>query len=65
MIIQKAKSRRSADYENFDKLYWKCLQDILIDKIEYEALCNNFTKLLDEMKNESFVRNTNKTKFFQ
>ena len=30
--------------ESFDKFYRKCLQDKLIDEIEYECLRNNFTK---------------------
>ena len=32
----------------FDKLYRKELQDILIDKNEYESLCNTFTKYLEK-----------------
>ena len=39
----------------FDKLYRKSLQDNMIDKNEYESLCNNFTKIVDETKNESFL----------
>ena len=38
-----------------DKLYRKSLQDNLIDKTEYESLCNIFTKYVDENKNESFL----------
>ena len=38
----------------FDKLYRKSLQDNVIDKTEYESLCNIFTKHVDENKNESF-----------
>ena len=38
----------------FDKLYRKPLQDNVIDRTEYESLCNNFTKNVDENKNESF-----------
>ena len=30
--------------KSFDKLYKKPLQDNLIDKNEYESLCNIFTK---------------------
>ena len=37
----------------FNKLYRKTLQDNLIDKYEYESLCNIFTKYV-ENKNESF-----------
>ena len=40
---------------SFDNLYRKSLQDIVIDKNEYESLCKIFTKHLDETKNESFL----------
>ena len=39
----------------FDNLYRKSLQDNVIDKTEYESLCNFFTKFIDENKNESFL----------
>ena len=38
----------------FDRLYRKSLQDTVIDKNEYESLCNFFTKYVDEKKDESF-----------
>ena len=41
--------------KSFDKLYRKSLQDNIIDKSEYESLCNIFTKYIDENKNESFL----------
>ena len=41
--------------KSFDKLYRKSLQDNVIDKSEYESLCNIFTKYVDEKKNESFL----------
>ena len=41
--------------KSFDKLYRKSLQDNIIDKTEYENLCNIFTKNIDENKNESFL----------
>ena len=41
--------------KSFDKLYRKSLQDNVIDKTEYESLCNFFTKYVDENKNESFL----------
>ena len=41
--------------KSFDKLYRKSLQDIVIDKTEYDSLCNIFTKYVDENKNESFL----------
>ena len=40
---------------SFDKLYRKSLQDNVIDKTEYESLCNIFTRYVDENKNESFL----------
>ena len=41
--------------KSFDKLYRKSLQDNVLDKTEYESLCNIFTKYVDENKNESFL----------
>ena len=41
--------------KSFDKLYRKSLQDHVIDKCEYESLCNIFSKYVDENKNESFL----------
>ena len=41
--------------KSFDKLYRKSLQDNIIDKTEYENLCNIFTTYVDEYKNESFL----------
>ena len=41
--------------KSFDKLYRKSLQDNVIDKTEYESLCNIFTKYTKENKNESFL----------
>ena len=41
--------------QSFDKLYRKSLQDNIIDKNEYESLCNIFTKYIDQNKNESFL----------
>ena len=41
--------------KSFDKLYRKSLQDNVIDKSEYESLCNLFTRYVDENKNESFL----------
>ena len=42
--------------KSFDKLYRKSLQDNIIDKTEYERLCNIFTRYVDENKNESFLK---------
>ena len=41
--------------KSFDKLYRKSLQDNIIEKNEYENLCNIFTRYVDENKNESFL----------
>ena len=41
--------------KSFDKLYSKSLQINVTDKNEYESVCNNFTKFIDETKNESFL----------
>ena len=41
--------------KSFDKLYRKSLQDKVIDRTEYESLCNIFTKYVDENKNGSFL----------
>ena len=42
--------------KSFDKLYRKSLQDNIIDKTEYDSLCNIFTKYVDdENKNKSFL----------
>ena len=41
--------------KSFDKLYRKSLQDNVIDKTEYDSLCNIFTRYVDENKNESFL----------
>ena len=40
--------------KSFDKLYRKSLQDSVIDKTEYESLCDFFTRYNDENKNKSF-----------
>ena len=40
----------------FDRLYKKSLQDDVIDKSEYESLCDTFTKYVDETKIESFYK---------
>ena len=43
--------------KSFDKLYRKSLQDNVIDKNEYETLCNIFTKYIDEKKMSLFYKN--------
>ena len=52
---KKQYERDQQSKKSFDKLYRKSLQDNVIDKTEYESLCNIFTKYVDENKNESFL----------
>ena len=52
---KKLYERDQQTIKSFDKLYRKSLQDNVIDKTEYESLCNFFSKYLDENKNESFL----------
>ena len=52
---KKQNERDQQTIKSFDKLYTKSLQDNIIDKIEYESLCNIFTKNVDENKNESLL----------
>ena len=50
---KKLYERDQQTIKSFDNLYRKSLQDNVIDKIEYDSLCNFFTKYVDENKNES------------
>ena len=52
---KKQYERDQQTIKSFDKLYRKSLQDNIIDKTEYERLCNIFTKYVDENKNGSFL----------
>ena len=52
---KKQYERHQQTIKSFDKLYRKSLQDNIIDKTEYESLCNIFTKYFDGNKNESFL----------
>ena len=52
---KKQYERDQLTIKSFDKLYRKSLQDNIIDKTEYDSLCNIFTKDIDEIKNESFL----------
>ena len=51
---KKQYERDQQTIKSFDKLYRKALQDNVFDKIEYNSLCNTFTKNVDENKNQSF-----------
>ena len=52
--------------KSFDKLYRKSLEDNVIDKTEYDSLCNIFTRYVDEKKMKLFYKHEykNKIKFF-
>ena len=52
---KKQYERDQQSIKSFDKLYRKPLQDNVIDKTEYDSLCNIFTRYVDENKNESFL----------
>ena len=52
---KKQSERDQQTNKSFDKLYRKPLQNHVIDKTEYESLCNIFPKDLDEMKIDSFL----------
>ena len=52
---KKQYERDQQTIKSFEKLYRKSLQDNVIDKIEYDSLCNIFTRYVDENKNESFL----------
>ena len=41
--------------KSFNKLNRKSLQDNIIDKTEYESICNILTKYIDENKNKPFL----------
>ena len=52
---KKQYERDQQSIKSFDKLYRKPLQDNIIDKTEYDSLCNIFTENFEENKNESFL----------
>ena len=52
---KKQYERDQETVKSFDKLYRKSIQENVIDKTEYDSLCNIFTKYVDENKNESFL----------
>ena len=63
---KKKHERDQQTLKSFDKLYRKSLQNNVIDKNEYESLCNIFTKYVDEKKTNLFYKHEykNKIKFF-
>ena len=52
---KKQYERDQQTIKSFDKLYRKPQQDNVIEKTEYESLCDTFTKYFDENKNEPFL----------
>ena len=54
-IHKKQYEKDQKTIKSFNKLYRKSLEDNVIDKNEYESLCNVFTKFLDETKDKSFL----------
>ena len=52
---KKQYERDQQTIKSFAKSYRKSLQDKIIDKAEYESLCNFFNKNIDENRNESFL----------
>ena len=49
-------------FKSFDKLYRKSLKDNVIDKNEYESLCNIFTRFVDANKANLFYKREHKNK---
>ena len=56
---KKRYERDQQTIKSFDKLYRKSLQDNVVDKTEYEGLCNIFTKYLEETKKWIFFISMN------
>ena len=52
---KKQYERDQLTIKSFDKIYRKSLQDNVNVKTEYDSLCNNFTKNVDENENEPFL----------
>ena len=52
---RKQYDRDQQTIKSFEKLYRKTLQDNVIDKNEYDSLCNILTKSIEENQNESFL----------
>ena len=59
---KKQYERDQQTIKSFEKLYRKSLQDNVIDKNEYESLCNIFTRYVDQNKNEFFYKYEYKNK---
>ena len=63
---KKQYERDQQTIKSFDKLYRKSSYDNVFVKNEYQSLCNTFTKIFDEKKNEYFYEfeRKNKNKIF-
>ena len=57
---KKLYERDQQNVKSSEKFYRKSSQGNVIDKNEYESLCNIFTEYVDEIKNESFFIEMNK-----
>ena len=53
---KKLYERDQQTIKSFDNIYRNSFQDNIIDKNEYESLCNVFNNCLDETKKESFLK---------
>ena len=56
---QKQYERNQLTTKSSDKLYRKSLQVNVIDKTEYDSLCNVFTRHVDEKQKRTFIINMN------
>ena len=54
IIYNKQYQKDLQTIKSFDNLYRKSLQHNLIDKNDYESLCNKFTENLDETRKAIF-----------
>ena len=61
---KKLYERDQQTIKSFDKLYRKSLQDIIIDKNEYESLCNILLDMLMTTKMKLFYKYEYKNNFF-
>ena len=53
---KKQYERDQQTIRSFHKFHRKTLQDNVIDKNEYDSLCNIFTRYVDENQNEFFYK---------
>ena len=59
---EKQYERHQQTNKSFDKFYKKSSQDNVIDRSDYQSLCNVFTKYVDEFKKESLLKYEYKNK---